>query len=468
MQISTPRHRALPALTRVPSNTGPDHALLDKLAPVRRISLLAAAALATLILAAWFIPALGRLLPPGWDVMRCETALFLVLSTISLELSESRHSSRYNRIGQLLAVLVALFGAAILLEFALHISLGIDTLLPCDQGTGDPFPGRPAAQTAGGLFLLGISVNLIRAKHRIVVWIADLAAVALSLLVLVLFTGEIFDALHLFSFSTRIHASQQTLTCLILLTPVALLRRAERGVLSIFLGRGIGATTARVLGPLLIVLPIFREIILVHVINARIIPEHYVTAILTSIATAVSMILLLALVWRINSMEMEIHVLSFRDELTGLYNLRGFSLLSEQVLRLAQRSQLPLSVLFIDLDHLKQINDSFGHDVGSTFLVEIAEILKQTFRETDVIGRVGGDEFAVVCQGSHVAISIAVQRLQATCALRNAESDRRFPLSVSMGFVTAEEQAGQSLKELLTEADKAMYEEKRRKKQERD
>jgi diguanylate cyclase (GGDEF)-like protein len=458
----------MPALTRVPSNTGPDHALLDKLAPVRRICLLAAAALATLILAAWFIPALGSLLPPGWEVMRCETALFLILSAISLELSESRHSSRYNRIGQLLAVLVALFGAAILLEFALHISLGIDTLLPCDQGTGDPFPGRPAAQTAGGLFLLGISVNLIRAKHRIVVWIADLAAIALSLLVLALFTGEIFDALHVFSFSTRIHASQQTLTCLILLTSVALLRRAERGVLSIFLGRGIGATTARVLGPLLIVLPIFREIILVHVINARIIPEHYVTAILTSIATAVSMILLLALVWRINSMEMEIHVLSLRDELTGLYNLRGFSLLSEQVLRLAQRSQLPLSVLFIDLDHLKQINDSFGHDVGSTFLVEIAEILKQTFRETDVMGRVGGDEFAVVCQGSHVAISIAAQRLQAACALRNAESDRRFPLSVSMGFVTAEEQARQSLKELLTEADKEMYEEKRRKKQERD
>jgi len=454
----------MPALTRVPSNTGPDHALLDKLAPVRRICLLAAAALATLILAAWFIPALGRLLPVGWDVMRCESALFLILSSISLELSEPRHSSRSHRFGQVLAVLVALFGAAILLEFALHISLGIDTLLPCDRGSGDPFPGRPAAQTAGGLFLLGISVNLIRARHRIAVWIADLAAIALSLLVLVLFTGEIFDALHVFNFSTRIHASQQTLACLILLTCVVLLRRAEGGILSIFLGRGIGATTARVLGPLLIVLPILREIILVRVINAGIFPEHYVTAILTSIATVVAMILMLALVWRINGMEMEIHVLSLRDELTGVYNLRGFSLLAEQVLHLAQRSRLPLSVLFIDLDHLKQINDSFGHDAGSTFLIEIAEILKQTFRETDVIGRVGGDEFAVVCEGSHVAISIAAQRLEAACALRNAESDRRFPLSVSMGFITAEEHARPSLKELLAAADTAMYEEKRRKK----
>jgi diguanylate cyclase (GGDEF)-like protein len=253
-----------------------------------------------------------------------------------------------------------------------------------------------------------------------------------------------------------------------LLTAVTLLRRAERGVLSIFLGRGIGATTARVLAPLLIVLPIFREITRVRVINARIIPEHYVTAILISIATALSMILLLALVWRINSMEMEIHDLSLRDELTGLYNLRGFTLLSEQVLRLAQRNQVPLSVLFIDLDHLKQINDSFGHDAGSAFLVEMAEILKQTFRETDVMGRVGGDEFAVVCPGSHVAISIATQRLQAACVLRNSESVRRFPLSFSIGYVTAQEHARQSLKELLTEADKAMYQEKRRKKLERD
>ena len=468
MQISNLRHRAMPALTRVPSNTGPDHALLNKLAPVRRICLLAAAAISTLILAAWFIPALGRLLPAGWDVMRSETALFLIFSAISLELSESRHSSRYHRIGQLLAVVVALFGAAILFEFSLHIFLGIDTLLPCDRGTGDPFPGRPAAQTAGGLFLLGISIILIPAKHRIAVWIADLTAIALSLLVLVLFTGEVFDELHIFSFSTRIHASEQTLTCLILLTIVALLRRAERGVLSIFLGRGIGATTARVLCPFLIALPIFREIMRVHVTNARIIPEHFVTSILTSIATALSIILLLALVWRINSMEIEIHDLSLRDELTGLYNLRGFSLLSEQVLRLAQRSQLPLSVLFIDLDHLKQINDSFGHDVGSAFLVEIAEILKRTFRETDVMGRVGGDEFAVVCQGSHVAISIAAQRLQEACALRNAKCDRPFPLSFSIGFVTAEEHTRQSLKELLTEADKAMYVEKRRKKLERE
>ena len=95
-------------------------------------------------------------------------------------------------------------------------------------------------------------------------------------------------------------------------------------------------------------------------------------------------------------------------------------------------------------------------------------MLKETFRETDVMGRIGGDEFAVVCQCSHVAISIAAERLEATSAERNAQAGRPFPCSFSTGFVTSDEHANQSLQELLTEADKAMYQEKRRKKLSRD
>ena len=141
-------------------------------------------------------------------------------------------------------------------------------------------------------------------------------------------------------------------------------------------------------------------------------------------------------------------------------------MLAEQALRIAQRSQLPVSVLFVDLDNLKKINDTLGHETGSSFLVETATLLKETFRETDVIGRIGGDEFAVICQGSHVAVSIAAQRLHLASKTHNAEG-RRIPLSLSIGFVTAEEHGHQSLQELLTVADRAMYEDKRRKKVDR-
>ena len=455
-------------LTPELSPNEPDPALLARLLPVRRLCIVTAAGLACLILSGWFIPPLGHILPEGWDVMRAETALVLLVSAVSLEFSELRRSSRYNKIGQLLAVVVTLYSAAILLEFVLHISFGIDTLLPCDLGTSDPFPGRPAAQTASGLLLLGISIAFIPAKNRMAVWTADVFAIGLSLLMQIYVSGEAFNALHLFPYSTRIHSSQQTLTCLVLLTLVALLRRAERGVLSIFLGRGIAATTARIVGPIILFVPAIREISRARMINSHLIPEHYATAILCSVATTFSMILLVVLVWRINGMEMEIRDLSLRDGLTGLYNVKGFTLLAEQALRLAQRSQLPTSVLFIDLDNLKKINDALGHDAGSAFLMEVAMLLKETFRETDVLGRLGGDEFAVICQGSHVDISIAAQRLRMASMARNAEADRRYPLSLSLGYVTAEEHARQSLKELLTAADHAMYEEKRQKKLARD
>jgi diguanylate cyclase (GGDEF)-like protein len=464
LQIPGFRIPTMTTLTQAFLKSEPDRALLNRLAPLRRLCLITAAGLASIILVAWFIPALGNFLPIGWDVMRAETALCLILTATSLELLESHHSSRTHKIGQLLALFVTLFGAAVLLEFAFHISLGFDTLLPCDLGTGDPFPGRSAAQTAGGLLLLAISIALIPARSRIGVWTADLLAIGLSLLMLVLVSGEIFNALRVFNYSTRPHSSQQTLICLALLTVVALLRRAEHGILSIFLGQGIAATTARIIAPLLLLLPILREVGRARIIQIQLLPEHYANALLASIATILSFILLLFLVWRINSMEMEIRDLSLRDELTGLYNLKGFSLLSEQALHLAQRSQLPISVLFIDLDNLKEINDSLGHDVGSSFLVETARILRETFRETDVIGRVGGDEFAVIFQGSHVAMSIAAQRLQMAATSHNREAHRTFPLSLSVGFVTAEEHRQQSLKELLTAADKAMYDEKRRKK----
>jgi diguanylate cyclase (GGDEF)-like protein len=194
-------------------------------------------------------------------------------------------------------------------------------------------------------------------------------------------------------------------------------------------------------------------------------PEHYATAILASLNAAMTFVILIVICWYIKTMEGEIHDLSLRDELTRLYNLRGFSLLGEHMVSLAQRSQLPCSVLFVDVDNLKQINDSRGHAIGSAILIETVEILKQTFRDTDVIGRIGGDEFAVVCQCSHVAISIAADRLEAASANRNAQPANESPLSFSIGYATAEEHGHQSLEELLALADQAMYDNKRRKKQ---
>jgi diguanylate cyclase (GGDEF)-like protein len=456
--------RILPEL----SISEPDPALLDNLAWLKRAMLAVAALIAVVTLGAWFIPRIDGFFPDGWRLMKANSAFAVLLAAISLRLSEPRYSRRMHLLSQLLATLVALVGVSTVIEYSAHISMGIDTLLAMDRASASEFPGRMAPQTAGAIAFLGIALLPIGAQRRISTLMADFLVACVCVRVLVLVSGHIFGAMRIFGISSTVQTSPQTLVCLALLTTAAVLRRAENGIFSIFLGHGIGSKIARTLAPILLVLSFLREAGRAHLVQTLQIPENYATAILASIATAVSFVLLLFLTWRIHGMELEIRNLSLRDELTGLHNLRGFHVLAEQALRLAQRSQLQISVLFIDLDNLKEINDSLGHGTGSAFLVETAALLTATFRESDVLGRVGGDEFAVVCQCSPVAISIAAQRLEASCAARNAEAGRRFPFSFSIGYVTSSENDHQSLKELLAQADKAMYEEKRRKKLNRD
>ncbi len=441
-----------------------DPELLRKLASVKRYCLLAVAGIGVLTLLGWYLPVVGKFLPSGWRLMTAETALGMLLSAASLEFSEQHYSLRVKRLSQVLAVLSALLGMAILGEYTFHIAAGLERLFPFDPNSTSHWAGRPSPQTASGFAMLGITIALVRVRGLIFVRIADLVTTCLGLLVLVLASGEVFGALRIFGLSGVTRTSPQTLLCLVLLTLVAFLRRAETGVFAIFLGRGIGSRIARVLGPVILVLPFLREIARQRVLRSQIIPEHYATAILASVAAAMSFVFLMLLVWYIRSMEAEIHDLSLRDELTGLYNLRGFKILAEQALRLAQRSQLPFSVLFVDLDNLKQINDSYGHGVGSATLRETAELLQETFRETDVIGRVGGDEFAVAGQFSGSAVPVAVQRLRGASAERNSSAGHTVALNFSIGQVTSTLKEHESLDALLAKADQSMYEDKRRKK----
>jgi diguanylate cyclase (GGDEF)-like protein len=407
---------------------------------------------------------LGNLLPNGWRLMTATTALGLLLCAFSIELSERRYSLRFNRLSQLLAGLAAVVGVAILCEYAFHTGAGIERLLPFDPHSTSPWPDRPSPQTASGLVMLGIATALVRVRERIAVRIADLITICLGLLVLVLASGEIFGAMRIFGLSGVTRTSPQTMICLVLLTVAAFLRRAERGVFSIFLARGIGSRIARVLGPIILVLPFLREIARQRMVHSHILPEHYATAVLAAAAATLSFIFLMVLVFYIKSMEDEIHSLTVRDELTGLYNLRGFRFLGEQALMMAQRGHTPFSVLFIDVDNLKQINDEHGHSCGSATLKEAGTMLRATFRETDVLARIGGDEYAVAGQFSRAAIAVATERLREASAMRNAQPRQPFPLTFSIGHVTAEPSVPETLDALLSKADKAMYEEKRRKK----
>lgn len=160
---------------------------------------------------------------------------------------------------------------------------------------------------------------------------------------------------------------------------------------------------------------------------------------------------------RLNAIGEKLRDLSLTDELTGLHNRRGFFALAAQQLKLARRNSQQALLLFADIDGLKQINDRFGHAEGDTAIKRVAEVLKRTFRESDVAARLGGDEFAVLAnEATGESEDEILRRLH-----EEAARDTRYPLSLSVGVTRFDPQNPATLEELLNSADRAMYQVKR-------
>ena len=157
--------------------------------------------------------------------------------------------------------------------------------------------------------------------------------------------------------------------------------------------------------------------------------------------------------------------LSLTDDLTGLYNRRGFFTLTEHRLTTARRAGQSSLLFYADLDGLKLINDTYGHSEGSAAITMTAEILGRTFRNSDVVARIGGDEFAILAQNaSEDERSIIVDRLEENFRAFNAQDGHSYRLSLSMGAVLVDAENNLSVDDLICKADEAMYAHKRSKK----
>lgn len=158
--------------------------------------------------------------------------------------------------------------------------------------------------------------------------------------------------------------------------------------------------------------------------------------------------------------------LSITDNLTGLLNYRGFQASVKQQLQMIDRGDKYAFLIFIDLNDFKRINDLLGHKVGDCALAEAAGILKNTFRESDIIGRLGGDEFAILApQNEDLANEQAIGcRLEEQLSRWNASHNEGYTLSMSYGVVTYSSQEPSTLQEMLKQADVKMYENKQQKK----
>ena len=156
-----------------------------------------------------------------------------------------------------------------------------------------------------------------------------------------------------------------------------------------------------------------------------------------------------------------LRALALVDELTGLYNRRGFVTLAERQLLIARRKRQSLILIAADLDGLKEINDTYGHAAGDQALQGAASVLKHTYREADIIARVGGDEFTVFpLDASDTSVPLLVERLHQNLREWNAQHRPPFTLSMSTGSARLESDF-KDLRQLLAEADSQLYQQKR-------
>jgi diguanylate cyclase (GGDEF)-like protein/PAS domain S-box-containing protein len=159
--------------------------------------------------------------------------------------------------------------------------------------------------------------------------------------------------------------------------------------------------------------------------------------------------------------EEELRALSLVDSLTGLPNRRAFITLSDQALKWAARIGKEVLLIFIDVDNLKQINDTHGHLAGDRALVDTARVLRETFREADIVARLGGDEFiAMITADNEDAGKLVMTRLHTRVATLNQSGERLFALGLSIGFTHAKAD-GARLLDLMERADASLYERKR-------
>jgi diguanylate cyclase (GGDEF)-like protein len=168
---------------------------------------------------------------------------------------------------------------------------------------------------------------------------------------------------------------------------------------------------------------------------------------------------------RHGQMQEHLRALSITDELTGLANRRGFFAFTQQQIKQARRNNERMALFFADVDDLKSINDTFGHVSGDRALADTAQILRETFRDSDIIARMGGDEFAVVLGNLQDAgVDPVRERLAKRLEEYNARREGTFRLSLSEGLAVFDPAKPVTLDELIREADARMYEQKQAKK----
>lgn len=442
----------------------PDPKLLRQLVGIQQVGLGLLVAVAAVQGTGWLIPDLGESLARAGLRMTFGTTLCTVFATFALVFLEHRGAPRAFAWARLCAALTAILGLA---SAAAQL-----TGLPLDFAlqSAPPWMGQAAAMSLhSALFfaLFGGAQLVVTERAGRLGMAVDGLNFALLVLTIDSLAGAVFLAGPEDGSRLLAHASPAALLCFALTTLLSIIRRVECCLFSTLFGVGIGSRTARLVLPLSVATPFLFVVGHVYLETEGLLAPPLAATLTATVSSVFFFALVLAAARVINGLERELRELSLTDELTGLLNGRGFELLGGQAMRAAQRNRQALTVFFFDLDGLKQVNDCYGHDVGSQLIVDLANLLRSTFRGADIPARVGGDEFAVVFHDSGTDTESALRRLERATGEANAAWGRPYRISYSVGHATAAPGETMTIGQLVNRADAQMYVFKRDKAAER-
>jgi diguanylate cyclase (GGDEF)-like protein len=448
-----------------------DRQILSAVQPAINVALTVSVLITVTVLMLWWIPDLDALAPPGWSNMTANAAICLLLASCSL-FSVARGAAKpVPRVWpvQLAAAFVLLVATLTLVEYAAGVSLGLDLWLPHGHAMAHAgfYPGRPSPQTCIGLVLVAAVLLARRGKDGGRSLVPDVATLLLIVMILVQICGRIYGALALQGLHNTI-MSPHTLACFACITFTFVMRRAQRGkFFAVLMDPGVGSRVVRTALPAGLLLPLIAFSIEAYIINAGLVSAAMARAIMGS---AESFGILCLVTWmgtHINGLERALRHLSLTDELTGVYNRRGFYLLGNQAVLDAARANTGLTLFFFDLDGLKRVNDALGHQAGSDMIKAFAAELVNGFRKSDIIGRLGGDEFAVLTirDDGIPHHKILAQLARAAADFRTGDFRSRDASSPTLRFSVGHTQliygGADTLEAMVKRADALMYLDKR-------
>jgi diguanylate cyclase (GGDEF)-like protein len=413
-----------------------------------------------------------RNLIPGTVEMKPLTAIALFFSATAFGLLLDACAGPMRRLAADGSALVpVLIGGAVLSEYVFGRRLGIDQLLfhnVIRHEEASRYPGRPAPTTAISLILVGLALVSLDLRPRRGWSAAELLALPTALIAATSVIGYLYNIPQFYGPASAAKMALGTAICFLALAGGVVIARPRGRLVKLATTEDPGGIMTRRLLPLAVGLPILLGWARLAAVDAKVFSDRVGTWWLSAVTAAGLAVLITRVAARLSAyaaertlLEAELQRLASHDPLTGLLNRRQFSEEMTAAVATVNRHGLAYSLLHLDLDRLKRVNDELGHKAGDDLLQAVAHLVTDRLRTTDHAARLGGDEFAVLLPNTDLPGAATLAE-----GLRQSISDRcpheaHAPwTTVSIG-ITSVSSTGEDVDDVMARADQAMYDAKR-------